>query len=1252
MRRALPGLGAFFLLLLVSVEPNHGGTSGGPGAFLGGDLGVGGRSAVAAGRGKPARRPAPEVADADTGASLDSALPTVLGRPSPAVPEALKPWVPWVLHGQEEALCPFLHGQGPAGSSQEEDDSAIECSWPARLALQLRDKGGSFTQTWRLYKRGWVKLPGDSKTWPQEVRVDGQPAVVANAGASKGSKSDDSDGESALPQVLLLPGEHTVTGTFVWDEVPESLLVPPATGLLTLALGGKEIPQPTRDEKGRVFLQKTSTAIEEDVLEVTVHRRIIDEIPLRLVTRIELRVAGKSREVLLGKTLDEKFIPMQLESTLPARLAPDSRLRVQVRPGTYTLTLTARHEGPAALLRRPDPQGTWAADEVWVMDARPALRVVVVDGVQTLDPQQTTLPDEWKKLPAYRVRDKDVVELKERQRGDSAPAPDRLSLRRELFLDFDGQGYTVSDVITGALSRTWRLEVNAPTELGRVAVDRRDQLITRGKADGTPSRAGVELRQGKVRIDADSRMPRSGPLSAVSWNTDFHQVSGILHLPPGWRLLHMSGADDVKGTWLRHYTLLDLFLVLIVAMAVGRLFGIGWGLLALVALALCCPETDAPRWVWLAPLLVEGLSRVLPSGWPRVVLAVARAMSRVALAVLVVVFAAQQLRYGLYPALERSGETNVEQQLDNVIGGEGVVYGSYETNVVNAPASDLAKTMSHDSALGNAAPEPMGGLVNDESSDGPGMAGKADFMNMKKKPKLQQEGRIPDIQQQAQQQMEWQQSKNGSILRTGKLGRKNSYEYDPQAAVQTGPGMPRWRWNKIPIDFSGPVDHEQTLNLWLMGPLVNLVLAWVQVLLLALLTLKLCGLRRPGSRPRAGLGGAATALVLLAVSFGGLPTARAQLPTQEMLDELRTRLLEKPECRPYCASSPRLVLEIQPRLLRARMEVGVTAATAVPLPGGASQWLPEQVLVDGKPATALLSRDDKLWLVLPAGSHLVQLEGRLASRETVQIALPLKSHRVEARVTGWQLAGLHEDGLADDNLQLTREVGGQGQGQGQGQEQGQGRRPGQGRGLGVAPGGSPAAARARRARAADRHAVAGRHPRGARDPAGQRGGAGSAAAPRGVDHHRRRAGAERQGPGQHGPDGDRGKLALAAAGATAARPGGLQVAGPHRGLAAVGEPDLPRRAVGDSGGPPAGQQRHPPPRVAAVARGEGQHRDHPARGGDRADADHRPLGAAAVPRRAVDRCDADHAGAVEPRRSALDYPAGQRAGADGQGRGA
>ena len=77
-------------------------------------------------------------------------------------------------------------------------------------------------------------------------------------------------------------------------------------------------------------------------------------------------------------------------------------------------------------------------------------------------------------------------------------------------------------------------------------------------------------------------------------------------------LIRASGADDVPGTWIRHYTLLDLFLVVVVAMAVARLFGLRWAALALFGLLIACPERDAPLWAFPILLGTEALYRLLP----------------------------------------------------------------------------------------------------------------------------------------------------------------------------------------------------------------------------------------------------------------------------------------------------------------------------------------------------------------------------------------------------------------------------------------------------------------------------------------------------------------------------------------------------------------------------------------------------------------------------------------------------------------
>ena len=110
-----------------------------------------------------------------------------------------------------------------------------------------------------------------------------------------------------------------------------------------------------------------------------------------------------------------------------------------------------RKSNPASA---PTLGGPWReGEEIWVFAAQPALRLVSVEGVTAIDPQQTSLPDEWKRLPAYAMKPGDTMRLVEKRRGDADPTAERLRLARTLWLDFDGRGLTVSDAITGTLQR-------------------------------------------------------------------------------------------------------------------------------------------------------------------------------------------------------------------------------------------------------------------------------------------------------------------------------------------------------------------------------------------------------------------------------------------------------------------------------------------------------------------------------------------------------------------------------------------------------------------------------------------------------------------------------------------------------------------------------------------------------------------------------------------------------------------------------
>lgn len=859
------------------------------------------------------------------------------------VPEALRPWTDWVLRGSEERICPFLY------------NSAADrfCAWPSRLELNLAERGGEFRMHWSVQSESWAQLPGDDGVWPQDVSLDGKPARVMPR-----------DGR---PAVLLAPGRHVLAGRLPWERLPESLSVPRASGVLSLTVRGREIAAPAFNEQGQLWLegaarQRDGRAEVSNRLGLQVFRQIIDEVPMRVVTRLDLDVAGESREVLLTGALPSGFIGLSLQSALPVRLEND-HLRVQLRPGRWHIELTARHPAPLEKLSLPQALEPWPAEEVWVFQARPQLRVVEVDGVAAVDPGQTNLPEAWRNLPAYRVGAGDTVTFRLIQRGDPEPEPDALTLERNLWLDFDGDGYTVSDQITGRMTHDWRLNALGSMQLGRVAIDGAPQLITRLGEKGP---VGVEVRRGALRMTGDSRL-ENGPwrFPATGWDKDFRSVSATLHLPPGWRLFAATGVDNAPDGWVSRWTLLDLFLVLIAALAVARLWHWPAGVLAVAALALLWHEPGAPRLVWLNLLVAAALLRVLPAGRLAAFVRFYRGAAMLGLVAISVPFMVEQIRTGIYPQLELPWFSPVDTERQ----GEGGAVPQEEALEAEPPAVA--------SAPAPVPPQPM------------------------RKRML---------------------SEYGSDYSSQRFD-----EVDPGAVTQTGPGLPQWRWKAVTLGWNGPVMQDQEVGLWLISPRLEMLLKFLRVVLLLALALVFTREILPGGRFRLwpGRGGDVAPglglMLAVAVLAAGVPGARAEFPPQALLDELKSRLLESPECLPQCAQIPSMRLRIEGDVLQQELEIHAQRDVAVPLPAQEGQWLPGRISVDGVAADGLRrSQDGVLWLHVTAGRHLVALSGALPAREQVQLPLPLKPRRVETAGAGWTVAGVGENGVPDAQLQLSR----------------------------------------------------------------------------------------------------------------------------------------------------------------------------------------------------------------------------------------
>jgi hypothetical protein len=544
------------------------------------------------------------------------------------VPPALEPWRDWVLYGEQFRVCPVRNGTTPGERGNH------VCAWPGVLAVDASNAGAEFTQTWTLYSEDWVPLPGDAARWPAGVTV----GVGAQAVVERGGR----------PMLRLAQGTHRITGRIAWTSRPASLAIPPEVALVTLRLDGEAVPNADIDG-GTLWLGLRADAeVEEDRLDVVVHRLLRDSSPMTLTTDVTLDVAGQGREVRLEGATLAGFTGAALQSELPAQLTPDGALRVQVRPGSWTVRLIARTGAPAATLARMAAVAPWPADEIWSFAPEPRLRVAALEGAEPVDAARSGVPPDWQELPAYRVTDTETVMIVERSRSDATEA-NRLTLRRNLWLDFDGGSYTAQDSVTGRMASRWRLDMAAPYTMTMASADEENLLVTQGLETGLQ---GVELRAGDLALTTTARIEPVRTLPVTGYRETFDSATTTLHVPPGYRLLAAPGADRANGAWLERWRLLDIFLVLIITTAVWRLFGPLPSALALVALVVTYHEPWAPHWTWLNLLVSVALLRVLPAGRLSSVAARYRAASLALVAVLLIPFTVTQLRTALHPQLE------------------------------------------------------------------------------------------------------------------------------------------------------------------------------------------------------------------------------------------------------------------------------------------------------------------------------------------------------------------------------------------------------------------------------------------------------------------------------------------------------------------------------------------------------------------------------------------------------------------------
>ncbi len=871
------------------------------------------------------------------------------------VPDLLKNWKYWVLKDVEDYGC--------LNSFQDNQDKA--CFWPKNLSLSIDRKSGRFDGEWFLYKSGEVELPGSFETaWPKNVRSGGKSLSVIN--------------KNGRPYVFLDKGNYQIQGDYGWSAAPMRLSLPSGIGLFDLKLKGRKIPFPVFGKDGSLWLTNNDKrkGKDQDYLEIQVYRKLIDSIPANIETYLKLKVGGGERELTLPSSLLKDFIPVSSYSQLPHQWNPNGQLKVRVKAGQWHILLKSRMMTALTELTPVAKGVPFPEKEIWVFVAQNEYRVTDIEGVDQIDSQRADLPQGFKSFPTYLIKKDSKFIVKEKSRGQKFIPENNLNLVRSLWLDFDGEAYTVQDKISGVLNKGWRLDMSPPYFLGSFKLRNSNQLITNVESKEI---RGVEVREKNLSINAEARIKKSGlNLNGMGWNQDFNTAKGSLHLPPGWRSLALLGPDYARGTWISKWSLLNLFFVLLMTIGIFKLKSLKWSVVTFFGLSLLIHEPNAPYWIWLHLLIALSLEKALQNKekFSRLI----RYYRFFTIGVVLLIsfpFVVGQIQKTIYPSLEKQNRNTS-------------FYSSLNSSKVTHRRSKSKKVAKKRGRLNEmSAVQQLGSSQLDYESDSYG-SGK---------------GSVPEQIYQAPPQAPID-------------------DYDPKAQIQTGPGLPQWKWGTIDFGWDGPVTRNQSLRLIALSPLVNKLVTLLRIFLLLLLVYCFVdweSLRN--SRNLKFLKELLPKISILFIAFLGTSSYKAQaqtIPTPELLKEYKEQLLTPAKCMPHCASLGTANMVFNENSLKIQLKIHVVSESFIPIPGLKEQWLPQVILVNGKSNSLVKGRKGGLLLALKEGVNNVVLQGALPVRSQVQINFPLTPTEFSYKGQGWNLEGLNNEKKVKGSLTLNR----------------------------------------------------------------------------------------------------------------------------------------------------------------------------------------------------------------------------------------
>lgn len=249
-------------------------------------------------------------------------------------------------------------------------------------------------------------------------------------------------------------------------------------------------------------------------------------------------------------------------------------------------------------------------------------------------------------------------------------------------------------------------------------------------------------------------------------------------------------------------------------------------------------------------------------------------------------------------------------------------------------------------------------------------------------------------------------------------------QYPTDALIQTGPGIPQWKWNRYALKWNGPVLRDQKISMYVLSSHWFSVISILRALgCLALLYIVVARtFKRPSLRRTQSLAPMVMGALLGGSLLSMIPSeSYASFPSRDLLDELKTYVDNIPECVPHCASVEQMHLSIDAQHVVIRLKIHAQDKVAVPIPSALKTWRPRSVSINGQEIPTYQDHQQTLWAQVDKGVVEVVMKGPVNGIDQIPLSVPHPQPKsVHIHATGWKISGISNRQLTGQFLHLDK----------------------------------------------------------------------------------------------------------------------------------------------------------------------------------------------------------------------------------------